>query len=86
MLVPLSICISAILLCSGLAFFAGLCLGFVKSGDLDRDDLKPQVMAYAGEIADWEQPRLAEWTPELRARFKYQQERSRQLLAARRVA
>ena len=84
MLIPLSIAITAILLCSGLAFFSGFCLGCAKAGDLDRD-LKPQVMAYAEEVAAWEEPRLMEWTPELVARFRYQQEASRQLIA-RRVA
>jgi hypothetical protein len=74
---------------SFIAFAAGGVVGIAlrrKDDAVALADLKPHVIAYAREMAVWDEPRLMEWTPELRARFRYQQETSRQLLASRRIA
>ncbi len=83
MLVPLSITVTAILLCSGLAFFAGFCLGCVRPAP--DEDLRPQVMAYAAKVEELERPKLIEWSPATMQRFRLQQEASRQI-ARRRTA
>jgi len=85
MLVPLSIALAAILICAGLGFFAGLCIGSAWQPEPD-PTFREQLVAYAREMAVWDEPRLASWTPELRQRFRYQQEASRQLVALRKIS
>ena len=85
MLVPFDISI----VLSFFAFIAGALVGVALCRREDAtvsSDLKPQVLAYAHEVERLEAPRLVEWTPELRARFRYQQEHARQIAAARRTA
>lgn len=57
--------------------FFGVVVGFLLAAAVlpsrQADDLKPQVLAAMNEVAEWESPRLLEWTPEVRSRFRAQQ-------------
>lgn len=85
MLVPLDIALAAILICAGLGFFAGLCIGSAWQPEPD-PTFRAELIAYASMVDEMEAPRLATWTPELRQRFRYQQEASRQLVAMRKIS
>lgn len=54
-------------------FVAGFLLAAAVLPQRQADDLKPQVLAAMHEVERWEAPRLLEWTPETRARFRAQQ-------------
>lgn len=83
MLVPFSIAV--LIGCAGVVLGALLMATFLSKPTVI-PDLRAEILAIAEEVALWEEPRLLEWTPELRARFRYQQDASRQMRAARRIA
>jgi hypothetical protein len=83
MLVPFSVVV--LIGCAGVILGALLMATFLSKPTVV-PDLRAEILALAEQAALWEEPRLLEWTPELRARFRYQHEASRQMRAARRIA
>lgn len=73
-----------------LSFFAFIAGGLAGLALRRREDtaidLAPHIVETVDLVRQWEEPRLLTWTPELRARFYYQEECRRQIAAARRTA